>query len=96
MADSSIRDAIQEAVDRSVGGLLAAHREVVDVQVDRVEKVMNARADSLEEKINGAQWKWAAALAGGQVVAGIVAAFITRSEPVQQTALHVLSSLPLL
>lgn len=94
--ESPLRDAVKEAVDESVGRLLLAHREVVDEQVKRVEAVMAARALTLDEKISGLQWKWAAALAGGQVAAGLVAAFVSRSQPAQEAALRVIDALPLL
>jgi len=67
-----------------MGDLLAAH-----------EKVVDARLETLNERIAGLQWKWAAALAGGQVVAGLVAAFITRQPQVVQGTIDALASLPL-
>ena len=79
-----LREVIEEAVDHSVGSLLDAHQKIVDANLGR-----------LEEKIVGLQWKWGAALLGGQVVAGLIAAFVTR-QPVVEPVTQALARLPFL
>lgn len=79
---------LERAIDRmsdSIRREFASALTTVAVQVGAAEKTLGSRIDGL-------QWRWAAALAGGQVAAGLVASYVGGNQTVVRTTHSVVNS----